>query len=179
MEVRYKPSEDDLVALTWLEAKRSPTLRRQYFGTYFGVPTAVAGLWLAVVLLTSEDSAGHIGTGIAVVAFAVFWFFWWPAKYSKTIRKYVQTTLKEGRSRVQLAERHIVCDTLGIKTHTDFGDDTLKWQAIQRMEETNDRLFLFLAQFSAVVVPRRAFASAQEFQEFVGFVRQLYASNHP
>jgi hypothetical protein len=181
MEVKFKPSEEDLYELGWREAKHSPSLRRQYFAMYFGVPIAMAGFVVVLVLARGEgdDVVGWVWAGAFVAVSTICWFLWYPSGYRKSIRKQVQRTLKEGTSRVLLAERHFVFGTAGIQTRSEFGESALKWSAIERIEETPARLFLWLGPANAIIVPARAFSTEAGFREFVTFVHQQYASNHP
>ena len=55
---------------------------------------------------------------------------------------------------------------------------TVSWRAFRRVSRRDDRLFLFVSRQSAYIVPRRAFASDREFEEFVAEAEERWEKRH-
>jgi|SRR5262245_27686219 len=74
---------------------------------------------------------------------------------------------------VALGETKLVVDNRGVASN--MGDIVLAmpWPSITRVVETDDHVFLMYARLAAIIVPRRAFASADQARRFAAFARQM------
>src|SRR5262247_1783295 len=72
-----------------------------------------------------------------------------------------------------LGETKLVVDNRGVASN--MGDIVLAmpWASIVRVVETDEHVFLIFARLAAVIVPRRAFASADQARRFAAFARQM------
>ncbi|MCL4787363.1 MAG: YcxB family protein [Verrucomicrobia bacterium] len=48
-----------------------------------------------------------------------------------------------------------------------MGQTSTAWQAVERVANTGDHAFVYTSAMAAIIVPRRAFSSAAEFDQFV------------
>ena len=55
---------------------------------------------------------------------------------------------------------------------TPFAKTELKWSILQKLHRTRQYIFLYVAQHSAHVIPRRAFSSDEEWDAFYEFCRR-------
>lgn len=175
MEVSYKPTVDDVIAVADQLAAGSRSLRRNYWLMYLGVPTLMIVGW--GTLLAFSDDASYPAGWIPLLV-PIFWLAWYPWKYRRMIRKSAERMLKEGQNKLLLAERHLVLDAEGIHGRSEFGGSSIKWAAFERVTVTPEYVFLILGSESAIAVPRRALDSDDAFAEFGSFVHQ-HASNPP
>ena len=51
-------------------------------------------------------------------------------------------------------------------TESDYGRAETKWSVVQKLVRTRSHIFMFLGQHNALVVPRRAFDKADEWDDF-------------
>ena len=72
-----------------------------------------------------------------------------------------------------VGETKLVVDTRGIAANMGDIVLALPWLSVQRVVETDAHIFLLFARLAAVIVPRRAFASGEEFRRFVTFARAM------
>jgi len=73
----------------------------------------------------------------------------------------------EGQNRA-LFSRHLV--TISPESITDsgeFGQNSTPWRAVERAAHNGDYAFVYTSSLAALVVPRRAFTTPTEFEEFV------------
>jgi hypothetical protein len=52
------------------------------------------------------------------------------------------------------------------QARSERGSTSINWHAVQRVERSNDRLFVFIAKRVAYIVPRRVFANDGAFDAF-------------
>ncbi len=66
-----------------------------------------------------------------------------------------------------LTEHAITIDEGGLTEETVYNRSEYKWAGIQKVVRSGRYLYVYVAQHAAHVIPRRAFASAREWEEFV------------
>jgi hypothetical protein len=77
-----------------------------------------------------------------------------------------------GPNRLELADN-------GVKTAGPAAESLVYWSAIQKITQTGRHLFMFIAPGSALMVPRRAFASDGDFRAFVSAAEQRWKASKP
>ena len=65
-----------------------------------------------------------------------------------------------GRHRVTISPH-------GIAESGEFGESTTAWQAVECVVSAEEYAYVYLNALAAIIVPRRAFDSPAEFDEFV------------
>jgi hypothetical protein len=50
------------------------------------------------------------------------------------------------------------------------GEERLNWSAIKKISQNEDYIFLYIGAMNAVIVPKRAFATPQEQQNFLAII---------
>ena len=54
----------------------------------------------------------------------------------------------------------------GITSESQFGRSQLKWNAIQKVVRNRSYIFMYVAQHGALVIPRRAFSTSDQWEQF-------------
>lgn len=65
----------------------------------------------------------------------------------------------------------------GIKVESPQGESLLYWSAITRLVATSKRLFLFVSPVNALIVPRRAFANQDDFDDSIVQARHRWKAS--
>lgn len=73
----------------------------------------------------------------------------------------------------------IRADDEGIEGTSSTGRDTIFWSAVHKIIETPTHIFVLNSPQGGLIIPQRAFASATEAAQFIGYVRQQYAKAQP
>jgi hypothetical protein len=94
------------------------------------------------------------------------------------IRRQVEAMLGDGPNPYVLGERQLTIDTDGMLLEWHLERCWTSWQAVEQVVIEEHYLFLVLSTLSALVVPRTAFTSQQEFLGFAHLARQLW-QEHP
>ncbi|MBL8092317.1 MAG: YcxB family protein [Anaerolineales bacterium] len=54
---------------------------------------------------------------------------------------------------------------------SEYGRSEIYWKIVQRVVVLGSFCFLFVSQMGAIIIPKRAFASNQEWKEFINLCR--------
>ena len=60
----------------------------------------------------------------------------------------------------------------GIREITDNSETLTKWKGIQRIEETNEYVFVFVDRIAAYIFPKREFKSKEELGQFLETLKE-------
>jgi hypothetical protein len=168
----YDLTYDDAVAFFADALPRAPMTRRQLRNTRImtSVMTAVSGLAVFSYLDGGfPPSPVHLAiTAIGVAA--ALWFS--PGSLHKAQLRRVQRLFdEEGSQRQRLGPTTIELRPDGVAVASPLGASLLAWAAISEVVVRPDYLFLHIDSLSALIVPRRAFADAAEFERFADAAR--------
>lgn len=67
---------------------------------------------------------------------------------------------------------HVTLSDVSIRVETDTSCQDYQWRGIRKICQTRHRLFIYLTSSTACVVPRRAFAAADEWESFNEFCKR-------
>ena len=148
----------------WRKARRRPIEQVAALLPVLAI-LAVAALVALAAVLSSGTAGAAVGVAgvCAVVLYLVYRFALLPL---------YERSLFAGQP-MALGETKLVVDNRGVASN--MGDIVLAmpWGSIVRVVETDEHVFLIFARLAAVIVPRRAFASADQARRFAAFARQM------
>lgn len=76
-----------------------------------------------------------------------------------------------------LTEHTLAIAPEGLVEETEFNRSEYKWSAVQKVVGSRKHLFIYVSAGSAHIVPRRAFDSDAEWEQFHEKLRQLWVSS--
>jgi hypothetical protein len=76
------------------------------------------------------------------------------------------------RNKTFYAENTFTLDEEGFIAESRYGKAELKWAIVQKLARTKNHIFIYVAQYAAHVIPRRAFRDDAEWNEFYAFCKQ-------
>jgi hypothetical protein len=71
-------------------------------------------------------------------------------------------------------ERNILVSPQGVSVESSVFATTYNWTAFTLIKETKDSLLLFTAPIVALIIPKRAFLSPDELQQFRSLIREYF-----
>lgn len=165
MVVRYRNTFWDIVryaaytythtpALLWLYAAMSAMVLYVAYAL-----TGTVEFWTVRILMTVILFVLMVGTIFVVTAI------------------FVVLSMISGANRTILTEHTITISDGGLVEETAFNRTEQKWTGIPRLICTRDYIFAYVSQYAAHVIPSRAFANAQEFQDFFQELQSRVANN--
>lgn len=169
--VSHEMNLDDVLALNDYIHRKSPTLWSAVVVTVSVVALFIEGLgiWLWLAAPGGLDPAVGLLVTFVIGPAYVFYTLW---SVRRRARRLTRKLLAEGKNRSVLSEHRIFLNDEGITSETALIRSLYRWPVIERIVETSEYLFLFVSGFSAIVIPKRAFASDEHWQTFVQEARQ-------
>jgi hypothetical protein len=121
-------------------------------------------------LATGEDILAEIGVicifqilPFLIIAGAVVGF-----TFITTLSKRNKTMLS--KQTITLTEPVMICES-------EFSKSEVKWTAIQRIIRSGNYIYLYISELGALLIPKRAFSSLVEWNEFLRYCREKSGVN--
>lgn len=114
-------------------------------------------------------------------------FWWWatvltiisvvmiikyPKRFNKIIAKKAEQMLEERNSRGVLGSRTIEITETAIISAGQASETKIKWEAVERICETEYYLYLYTTFIQVCIIPKRAFESNAKMDEFIQTVKK-------
>ncbi len=170
MTAEYEITAEDLEAFNLYHHRHSPTARRHYLRAWF-VPSL---MWLLVCLgiwhLADRTRVTPLRTFLDLMplfAFVPIYLLYFPWSYRRKLRKIIAGMVSEGKNRGLFSRHRVTVSPEGVTDAGEFGQNTTAWGAVERVVVSGGYAYVYISSLAAIIVPRRAFASASEFEEFV------------
>ena len=170
MTAEYELAKEDWSAFNFYHHFHSPTARRHYLRAWFSSVVGVLLVCLGISLLASLNSPTPGSTFLALLPLysgVLFCLLWFPWAYRRKVNKIVIGMIGEGRNRTLFGKQRVAISPENISRSSDFDQTTIAWSAIERVVKDKDHAFVYTSALTAILVPRRAFADAVGFDEFV------------
>ena len=164
MELHYEITEQDFIDYNLYfiahDAMTQKTIRRM--STLTAVLVLVGGTALMYLL----DTLSPVSVGMYVVLAAVC-FFGCPAWFTHKARKNVHRTIERASNRHICGPKTLRLTDTGVQLVGESEDSSYPYAAFQRVITAEKRVYLYLYDLSALIVPRRAFPDEEARRTFV------------
>jgi hypothetical protein len=166
MEVEYVLTPDDLYAFQLRAVHRSPISKRTRRNTYIYLFVAV--LLFAIVPAIGADGfvISNVSFGFLIIGYAVVASLAWLLEKRMTRRAILQLLKEEKPDKGQLGQHTVKLDENSVMESTVVGEQRIFWAGVDRVEQNPHYIFIYTASAAALVIPKRAFASALEAETF-------------
>ncbi|HEY0078381.1 MAG TPA: YcxB family protein [Pyrinomonadaceae bacterium] len=169
MEVTYKLNLDDVQAYQWHNIRTSATLRRNYRAAFVSFPLIILGVMILFVV-TGLDI---LFAGFCFVVSTALWALVFPHTYRRNINRATVKLLGEGRNELLQHAHRMSLDETGLNVRSGIGESRLAWSAVERVEETETHIYIYIGALTAYVVPKWAFATRREAEDFFDAARSF------
>ena len=165
IEIEYQLNTDDLIAFNSYVFKR-----KQYECAYckplkLMMIFSVAGAVLSSVSLTSTIELSKLSfvfigmfLGVVVLTLLIAYLF-----ENSTKEMY---SAKENKNLHIFMKKKLEITSSSIKEKTKVSEVAYQWLTTQRVEKDQEYIFVFLAPCMASIIPKRAFKSEEEYENF-------------
>jgi hypothetical protein len=154
MTIHYKNTFHDVMAFCFYHYLRSPFI----LGTY--------GLcFIAISLVVYQAAPNDRGLSEKLLAF-LFLECVALAFFAVVFGGSVVLGMISRRNKTLYTERTLAIGEDGIGTETPYGKSEQKWAIVQKLARNRKYVFIYVAQHSAYLVPRRAFLDEAEWEAF-------------
>lgn len=148
--------------------------RRVFASVYVVFYAAMILLLPALLLLTDKTPHRYVNMAQFIALNCVVWLVLIPSLSLYSLwRQFQSNKALKSESVVTLSDLGV--DITGRATQT-----RLTWQNFSRLSQNRDKLFLYLAKASAIIIPKAAFASPEDRAQFTARATALIkAARHP
>lgn len=172
--LRFQTRREDVLEFSRQYYALSPTYRRTRNRVRLMLPVMMLCFWTFSVSRSGFDWAPTI----FFFGFSLLWFFFYPARYDRSVRKYCEKLIDEGAYKKNFGACELTLSDDGLRSVSPSGESTYHWSAVDRTLLTDDYLFIFLNDPTGFPIPiadvgRDAAVEACEFvDERIGSGRQ-------
>ncbi|MDA7503440.1 YcxB family protein [bacterium] len=137
------------------------------------------GCFLILIgLLMSLSDSGLIILAIPIFLLGLFYVFGLTLLMKVSVKANLKKLLSQGRSDTLLGDVFYQVNSEAFETKSNSGYQGSYWHALDRIEETEDHLFVFNSSISAYIVPKRELTES-EFEELHSLVNEHFAEANP
>jgi hypothetical protein len=160
MEITYRFTEDDVVAFAERYAATSPSVRRARWRN-----VAISVIGSAALGACFWDATKNVGLGITIAVGGIIGGLLYPRVLKDQTRKALLRLYREGKNLALAKPITLRADPEELFVDAASGSSTIRWEYVERADQTTDHLFLFTSAMNAVVVPK-AGVIAGDFDAF-------------
>lgn len=165
MELQYEITKDDFIAFNLDYWSKNALVQRSILMTR--IATAVIVLLGGTALMVWLKSLNVISVAV-YVALAAVCFFGTPWYMKRKVVKNVERILKNPNSKNACGEKKMVLGDDEFRLTGENEDTSYPYDAVQRIATDAGHYFVFVDQYSALIVPFRAFRDGAQKKEFYG-----------
>ncbi len=163
MRVSFEIVLEDIHAFNAHYARTALLPRRNQRLVRIALTVTLASLLLALGLASSAPLPFWILGALILLA----WWKLYPRRIEALSRQATSRLYSEGKSAGLLGAHTVFFDDDWLSELTSDREARTRWRAIEKSALTADHLFIYVSGFSAVIIPLRAFPSAEERAAFL------------
>lgn len=173
LRVRYELVLEDIHAFNLFHAHHAPVSVRSRRNVRFALSLLLFALLLSLGLWIRAPMLFWL-TGLVILA---AWYALFPSRMDQMTRRHTERTYSTGRNEGVLGPFELVLEPDWLVERSELREVRTRWRAVENVVSTQAHLFLYISGFSAIICPKRAFASPQEFELFAARARELCAGS--
>ena len=132
---------------------------------FYGVGFAI----LSLIVFQALPKDGDVVTKIITFAILEFIAF---CLLAAVFALSVVLSMVSRKNKTVLTEHTIMLSEASFTEETPYNKTEQKWTIVQKLARTKGYIFIYVAQYTAHVVPRRAFRDDAEWEAFYEYCRQ-------
>ena len=172
--VEYEIVIDDLVAWNAWVNRHAASLRTNFIRGWLLIGIM---LLISVALFSSmfpSETAGLLAMG----AVALMVWLAYPAYYRWKVSRLARAMYSEGVSNL-IGRRRLSLSADYVIFSSPLSQSVIRWAGIEQVVVQQEATYLLLSKISAIVVPRRAFATDEQFNAFARLAEELHRDTSP
>jgi hypothetical protein len=168
LKVEFNLTKDDYIAFNMYYLENSATIKRTLFiHRYF---VSLVFLVLPFLLAAVSDVPFMIWLVLYGLAF-ILWIIFYPRYFMSITKKRIIKMIDEGKNSHMFGFRSITLTETGVEETKEHGESKTAWSSIEKVEELQDYLYIFVGSLNAYIVPDRAFDNDEQKNEFLQILR--------
>lgn len=156
MQIEFDFTKEDYLEYNMHHISTSKTLRRMVLIQQYGLSLVYLIVPFALARFT------EIPFVYWMVVFGIVYLFWilfYPRYFKSSARKRIDKMVDEGKNTSMFGKHVITLDEDGMLETTAKGESKISWDAVEKVEETDGYIYIYISSVNAYVIPVRAFES--------------------
>jgi hypothetical protein len=174
MKVQFELAKEDYIQYNLHYMRESEAIKKSFFIQRYVV--SLIYLVLPFILVKVSDMPFRYLMIVFLVTYLI-WVLYYPKYFASFTKKRLQKIINEGKNVSLFGARSISLDQGGIVESSNTGESKTSWTAVERVEETNKYIFIYVSSVNAYIVPARAFADLKQKKEFIDILKE-YCSTY-
>lgn len=168
-EIEYVVTADDVAYLNHYHAQKSPTIR------HARLRGAALLVFLGMVVLMVAPSALlglSVCTGLMVSAAMIA-----ARKNGRPSRQqyeHIRRLFEEGNNRALFGPHRMLLHEDRLEVITEYSRGEVRWEGVERIEEDEQYIFIYVSALNAYVVHKKYFFSGHDAQRFIEHARHMH-----
>lgn len=169
--VEFERTVEDTIEFNVFHMSHSPSIRQRALFAQIIVAVLVFIVSLAVGYLLNLDKRALTYFDYALfLVLSVASFFIFPYLNKAEVIRGLHKATKEGDNKAILGHQTISLTPEHLFVKTPGSESKYTWASIDKIVQNDKYIFLYISSISAIVVPKKAFSTENELQEFVEYV---------
>lgn len=164
MELEFELLEEDYINFNIDHAKKSSSLKKNILMQRILGP-ALFLIFPFIIRGYTEIPMWYWVTIFGIVS--VVWFIYYPKYFNWEMTRRVKKMLSEGSNENILNRRKIILSDEGILEKSLIGESNVSWNQVDKVEESNEYIYIYISSISAHIIPKRIFKDENEKQMFI------------
>ena len=151
MKLEYQLTEEDLFNFNGFHQKHSPVAikaRRR------SIASCSISMFIVMTYLITKDHGFSPWLLLLSAVLAVFVGFLYSIYLKSHSRRYVKKTIREGKNISLNTPVKVEFYQDKILSNSSLGESKLKWDVVERIEETEDYIFIYISSLQAIIIPK-------------------------
>ena len=168
---------EDVTAFAVYHNTRSPLGRKQFLKRWLIIGLTMVIALASFVYLASAQGQflNLVPVFVLFITFVVAYVGLYPWIYVRRLRKGTEAVFRRGRNLALFGPRRVTLTPQFMVSSSPYTQSVARWMAVEGIDPQPTALYLYLSSNTAFIVPRRAFASDDDFQTFVHTAQQFHA----
>ena len=178
MEIAFLIEKDDLGALSDYWTAASETARHVQGMLRYGLGGAFVLMGVPFLCLgVGNHSTSTLIGGVIFLTAAVVWLLFGPLLWRLQLRSANYRAYSEGENPTVFGRQRLrILDDMLVVTF-EYGENRLKWPAVQKIATTDSHTFIFVSAVAAYVIPKHKIISG-DYDAFVAAARERFEHAH-
>lgn len=171
MELEFELLEQDYINFNIDHAKKASALKKNILMQRILGPI-IFSLFPFIIRMYTEILMWYWVTIFGILS--VSWYVFYPKYFNWEMARRLKKMLKEGNNENILIQRKIRLSEQGILETSPIGETNISWSQVDKVEETDEYIYIYISSISAHIIPKRVFSDEDEKQMFMRVISKYY-----
>jgi len=164
MEIEFELFEKDYINFNIDHTNKSPSLKRSLLVQRILGPVIFL-IAPFIIIRFSEIPMWYWITIFSITS--VIWLVFYPKYFNWEMKRKIEKMLKEGSNESLFQKRKIIITDTEMVQKSPTGEIITKWNEVNRVDETNEYIYIYNSSISAYIIPKRAFENENAIKVFL------------